>query len=63
MYFIFLAPKDLRCFLDLRLEDNKAILKDALEKMSIYKLGIACIIDENKKFIGLKITYTSKNME
>ena len=33
--------------------DNKAILKDALEKMSIYKLGIVCIIDENKKFIGL----------
>ncbi len=30
-----------------------AILKDALEKMSMYKLGITCIVDKHDKFIGL----------
>ena len=30
-----------------------AILKDALEKMSIYKLGIACVVDQDNKFVGL----------
>ena len=30
-----------------------AILKDALEKMSMYKLGITCVIDKHEKFVGL----------
>ena len=30
-----------------------AILKDALEKMSSYKLGIACVVDKDNKFVGL----------
>ena len=31
--------------------ESDAILKDALEKMSMYKLGIACEVDEQNKFI------------
>ena len=30
-----------------------AILKDGLEKMSEYKLGIVCVVDQKNKFIGL----------
>ena len=33
--------------------ESDAILKDALEKMSMYKLGIACVVDKQNKFIGL----------
>ena len=33
--------------------ESDAILKDALEKMSMYKLGIACVVDRQNKFIGL----------
>ena len=33
--------------------EDDAILKDALEKMSIYKLGIACVVDKHEKFLGL----------
>ena len=33
--------------------ESDAILKEALEKMSMYKLGIACVIDKENKFTGL----------
>ena len=33
--------------------ESDAILKDALEKMSLYKLGITCVVDKQNKFIGL----------
>ena len=33
--------------------ESDSILKDALEKMSMYKLGIACVVDKQNKFIGL----------
>ena len=33
--------------------ESDAILKDALEKMSMYKLGITCVVDKQNKFIGL----------
>jgi arabinose-5-phosphate isomerase len=32
---------------------KKAILKDSLEQMSLFKLGIACVVDDNKTFVGL----------
>ena len=32
---------------------EREIMKEALEKMDIFRLGIACIIDENKKLIGI----------
>lgn len=32
---------------------DDAILKDALEKMSAYKLGIVCVVDKHNKFVGL----------
>ena len=33
--------------------DEKIILKEVLEEMSNYKLGVACIIDKNFKLIGI----------
>ena len=33
--------------------EEDAILKDALEKMSMYKLGITCVVDKHNKFVGL----------
>ena len=33
--------------------ENEAILKEALEKMTEYKLGITCIVDKQKHFLGL----------
>ena len=32
---------------------SDAILKDALEKMSAYKIGIVCVVDQKNKFVGL----------
>jgi CBS domain-containing protein len=31
----------------------KTILKQALEEMNKYRLGVACVIDEDKKLIGI----------
>ena len=33
--------------------NDTVILKEALEKMNKFQLGIACIIDNNKKLIGV----------
>ena len=33
--------------------ESDAILKEALEKMTAYKLGIACVVDKQNHFIGL----------
>ncbi|MDC1280905.1 CBS domain-containing protein [bacterium] len=32
---------------------KRAILKDSLEQMSLFKLGIACVVEENETFVGL----------
>ena len=32
---------------------KSAILKDTLEQMSLFKLGIACVVEENNTFVGL----------
>lgn len=33
--------------------EEDAILKDALEKMSFYQLGITCVVSRDDKFVGL----------
>ena len=33
--------------------ESDAILKEALEKMTVYKLGITCVVDNHNHFLGL----------
>jgi CBS domain-containing protein len=33
--------------------ESDAILKEALEKMTAYKLGITCVVNKNNHFLGL----------
>ena len=33
--------------------NERVLFKEALEAMGMYRLGIACIVDENKKLLGI----------